>query len=74
MASVETELNQLACDFQSFRVNRLTPLARFPSGLWDRALDLAGRLSVRAVAKAVHHHSAFQLPTSSQIDFPPACF
>ena len=52
MASVEVELKQLAFDFQSFRENRLTPLARFPSDLWDRALDLADRISVRAVAKA----------------------
>jgi hypothetical protein len=52
MTSIEMELKQLASDFQSFRANRPTPLARIPSNLWDRALSLADRLSVRAVAKA----------------------
>lgn len=52
MTSIEIELKKLAADFQSFRANRPTPLARIPSDLWARALDLANRLTVRTVAKA----------------------
>ena len=52
MTSVDMDLKKLAADFQSFRANRPSPLARIPPDLWDRACELADRLSIRAVAKA----------------------